>query len=237
MADIPMIAAVMDLQTTQLEHISNNLANAGTPGFKAVHLHILKKIEELAVTEENPNIPNNLIADFSQGIPQNTNNPLDLYLQGNGFFVVQTDRGEAYTKNGSFTVNKSNQIVTQEGNIVVGESGGPITLISGKINVANSGSVFVDGTEVGKLKTVDSANPQALVKAGRSLYFDQGQAGLKQLEQPNIQSGFLELSNVNVVREMADMIGINRLFETYQKMIQTLTDQDKLATARIGKLI
>ena len=236
MADITTIGTAMDLQTKQLEHISNNLANAGTPGFKAVHLYLLKGIEEIIGADENIDIPSTLMADFSQGIPQKTNNPLDLSLQREGFFVVQTNQGEAYTKNGSFTVNQSNQIVTQDGHLVLGDSG-PITLIDGKINISNEGAVFVDGNEVGKLKIVDFTHRQALVKTSGSLYFDEGKASLKTVDKPNIQSGFLELSNVNVVTEMADMISINRLFETYQKMIQALQDQDKLAVSRIGKLI
>jgi len=236
MADIATLGAAMDLQISQLEHISNNLANASTPGFKAVHLLMLKDLEEVAVTEEEPEIPSELVVDFSQGIPQKTSNILDVTIQGDGFFVIQTDQGLAYTKNGTFTVNSSNQIVAQDGSLVMGTSG-PITLIDGQINIAQDGSISVDGNEIGKLKIVDFTNRQALVKASGSLYYDEGQAGLKAVEKPNIQSGFLELSNVNVVREMADMITVNRLFETYQKLIQAIQDQDKLAINRLGKLI
>jgi flagellar basal-body rod protein FlgF len=236
MADIATLGTAMDLQVTQLEHISNNLANAETPGFKAMHLHILQDIEEAIITQENPTIPSELVADFSQGIPQKTGNPLDISIQGDGLFVIQTDQGVAYTKNGSFTINSSNQIVTQDGYLVMGNAG-PITLSGGQINIAEDGSISVDGNEIGKFKVVDFTNRQALVKAKGSLYFDDGRAGLKAMDKANIQPGFLELSNVNVVREMADMITINRLFETYQKMILTLQDQDKMAVNRIGKLV
>jgi flagellar basal-body rod protein FlgF len=235
MADIATIGTAMDLQVTQLEHISNNLANAETPGFKAIHLLILKDVEEIVVAEQQMEIPSELVADFSQGIPQKTGNPLDISIQGDGFFVIQTDQGVAYTKNGSFTINSSNQIVTQDGYLVMGNAG-PIILTEGQMNIAKDGSISVDGNEIGKFKVVDFTDRQALVKANGSLYFDDGRAGLKTMDKANIQPGFLELSNVNAIREMADMISINRLFETYQKMIQTLQDQDKLAVNRIGKL-
>jgi flagellar basal-body rod protein FlgF len=235
MADITTLGTVMNLQVTQLEHISNNIANTTTPGFKAVHLNILKSIEEIIQTEEAIEVPSRLTTDFSQGIPQNTGNVLDVHIQGSGFFVVQSEKGDAYTKNGAFSINPSNQIVTQDGHPVIGDSG-PITLTNGEIHIAHDGTVLVDGSEIGKLKVVDFSDPQALVKSGGNLYYDEGGAGLKPVEKPSIQSGFLELSNVNVIREMTDMISVNRLFETYQKMIQTLQEQDRLAVSRIGKL-
>ncbi|MBN1380254.1 MAG: flagellar hook-basal body protein [Deltaproteobacteria bacterium] len=235
MADITTIGTAMDLQVKQLEHLSNNLANAGTPGFKAVHLHILKSTEEIFTAEQPTAIPNILTVDFSCGVPQNTKNPLDLYINRDGFFVVETDRGEAYTKNGSFTLNQNNQLVTQDGWLVIGDSG-PVTLMEGPINITRDGGILIDGNQVGQLKIVDFEDRQALVKAGASLYYDEGSANLKTVDQPDIQSGFLEMSNVNVVREMTDMIGLNRLFETYQKMIQALSEQDDLAVNRIGTL-
>jgi flagellar basal-body rod protein FlgG len=173
--------------------------------------------------------------DFARGISQRTDNPLDLYLQGDGFFVVQTKEGPAYTRKGDFTVNSLNQLVTQAGDPVVGE-GGPITLQNGKINIAGDGSVFVDESQVGKLRIVDFANRQNLRKAGGSLYIDDGTAGVKKVDRPDIASGSIELSNVNVINEMAGMIDIHRSFETYQKIIQTLTDLDKMSVSRVGRV-
>ena len=132
-------------------------------------------------------------------------------------------------------VNKLSQIVTQAGDPVIGE-GGPITLTNGKINISENGSVYVDESEIGKLKIVDFANRRALIKAGAGLYRNPGTAGVKKVENPHISSGFIELSNVNIVREMADMIDIHRSFENYQKIIQTLSELDKLSTGRVGRV-
>ena len=97
------------------------------PGFKAEHLLILNALQEESKPGENAVSLNSLVVDFARGISQRTDNPLDLYLQGDGFFVVQTKEGPAYTRKGDFTVNSLNQLVTQAGDPVVGE-GGPITL-------------------------------------------------------------------------------------------------------------
>jgi flagellar basal-body rod protein FlgG len=233
--DIFAVAAAMDQRIMQLERVSNNLANASTPGFKAEHLVTLNTLQEESKPGDDADSLTALVVDFAQGISQRTENPLDLNLQGDGFFVVQTKEGHAYTRKGDFTLNSRNQMVTQEGYPVVGE-GGPITLNNGKSNVAEDGSVFVDGSQVGKLKIVDFADRQKLRNAGGGLYIDDGSAGLKKVDRPDIASGSIELSNVNVIDEMANMIDIHRSFETYQKVIQTLADQDKLSVSRIGKV-
>jgi flagellar basal-body rod protein FlgF len=233
--DISTVAAAMDQKILQLQHITNNLANASTPGFKAEHLLIMNALQQESKPGDNVASLKALVVDFAQGISRKTDNPLDLYLQGDGFFVVQTKDGPAYTRKGDFTVNRLNQMVTQTGDTVVGE-GGPITLRNGKIHIAGNGSVFVDESQVGKLKIVDFANRQNLRNAGGSLYIDDGMAGVKNADRPEIASGSIELSNVNIINEMAGMIDIHRSFETYQKIIQTLTDQDKLSVSRVGRV-
>jgi len=233
--EISEVAAAMDQKVIQLDHMTNNLANAATPGFKAVHLHALKNLDAEGKSDVDLQSSGVTYVDFSQGMPQKTGNPLDLNIQGDGFFVVQTAEGQAFTRKGDFTVNKLRQIVTQSGDPVLGE-GGPIALKDGKVQILADGSVYVDDTQVGKLKIVDFADRQALRNAGSGLYRDSGNAGIKKVDKTDISSGFIELSNVNIVKEMANMIDINRAFETYQKLIQTQSELDKLSTGRVGRI-
>jgi flagellar basal-body rod protein FlgG len=233
--EISAVAAAMDRKVMQLEHITHNLANASTSGFKAEHLLALNTLQEESKAGDEAAPQNTLMVDFTRGTSHRTENPLDLYLQEDGFFVVQTKEGPAYTRKGDFTVNSLNQLATQAGDPVVGD-GGPITLQNGKIHVAQNGSVFVDESQVGKLRIVDFANRQNLRKAGGGLYLDDGSAGVKKVDRPDISSGSIELSNVNVIKEMTEMIDIHRSFELYQKIIQTLTDQDKLSVSRVGRV-
>jgi len=241
--DIPTVASAMDQKIMQLDYISNNLANAATPGYKAQHLRALKNLEEASEAAETTPSNTAVYTDFSQGMAQKTGNPLDLNLQGDGFFVVQTPTGQAFTRQGNFTVNKLNQIVTQFGHPVVGSGGGPITLTDGKVQISEEGFVYVSKneaesaeSEIGKLKIVDFSNKQALVNAGEGLYRDPGTAGMTQIDKPKISVECVESSNVNIVKEMASMIDTHRLFETYQKIIQTLSEEDKLSTSRIGRI-
>ncbi len=233
--DISAVAAAMDQKILQLEHVSSNLANAATPGFKSKHLYLLNVLEEESKAGETTAPLTNIILDFAQGIAQKTDNPLDLTIQGDGFFVIQTPNGQAYTRKGDFTINSKSQMVTQAGDAVLGE-GGTLALENGKIHIIEDGSILVDGNQIGKLKIVDFTNRQALRSTGNGLYYDDGEAGIKPVNKPHISTNSIELSNVNVITEMADMINIHRTFETYQKIIQQLAEQDKLATNRIGRV-
>lgn len=232
--DIPTVSAAMEQNVRQLDHITHNLANAQTPGFKAQHLHALQGVQ---AQEADGSITATLVlaTDFSPGTNQKTGNPLDLSLQGEGFFVIQTPAGEAFTRKGDFTLNGKNQLVTQEGHLLLGENG-PIALRGGKVHVSQDGAVHVDEEPVGKLRVVDFRDRQALVSAGGGLYRDSGTAGMKKVDRPAVAAGYVELSNVNTIREMAQMIDLHRSFETYQRVVQTLTEQDRLAISRVGRV-
>jgi flagellar basal-body rod protein FlgF len=233
--EISGIASAMDQKIMQLDYMTSNLANAGTTGFKATHLHVLENIADEKPEQAETQSPYTTFVDFSQGVPQKTENPLDVHIQGDGFFVINTKEGQAFTRKGDFTLNNRRQLVTQSGDTVEG-LGGPITLMDGKIQIAGDGTVTVGQNQLGKLKIVDFTNRQALSYAGDSLYRDSGNAGLKKAGNTQILSGFIEMSNVNIIREMADMISVQRSFEAYQKIIQSQSELDKLSTSRVGHI-
>ncbi|MCG6533826.1 MAG: flagellar basal-body rod protein FlgF [Syntrophales bacterium LBB04] len=217
---------------SRLDVISNNIANIGTPGFKVERVYP----GDATSSSEYANGESALLyVDYSQGVMQQTGNPLDVAIQGEGFFVVQTKEGSAYTRKGNFTINRNSQLVTQSGDNVLGENG-PIQINGKSVNIDNEGTISVEGTEVGKLKVAKFDNPQKLVRQGGGLFMDPGTAGLEKVDKPEINSGHLELANVNAIQEMVEMIDIQRSFESYQKTIQTIQDMDKLSTGRIGRL-
>jgi flagellar basal-body rod protein FlgG len=174
--------------------------------------------------------------DLSQGTLKSTGNSLDFAIEGDGFFTIQTKDGDIYTRNGSFVLNTEKELVTQTGDYVLGESGKIV--INGKnIVVSKDGSIYVDETIAGKLKISFFEKPQLLQRSSKGGFVDIDKAGLKEAESYGIAGGYLEMSNVNVIQEMTEMIGIQRAFESYQKMIQTLQDLDKISSNKIGKLI
>jgi len=151
------------------------------------------------------------------------------------FFTIQTRQGDAYTRNGSFALNKNKELVTLNGEYVLGQAGKIV--IDGKdVSIDKDGTISVDGNPSGKLKIVDFGNAQALTRSGEGRFLDSGKAELKEAGSYRIAGGYLEMSNVNAVREMTDMIEIQRAFETYQKVILTLQTMDNIATNRIGKV-
>lgn len=219
----------------QLDVVSNNLANAVTPGFKVEHYYPGLIKDDASSGEGSLPGQSSIMVDHSQGITQITGNALDVAIQGDGFFTVQTKDGLAYTRKGNFTINKSSQLVTQSGELVLGDRG-PITVSGGNIEIDNAGRVVANGTEAGKLSIAKFDNVQALSRVNEGLFTDSGDAKVKKMDNPEIKPRHLEMSNANVVKEMVDMIDIQRSFESYQKVIQTIADLDKLSVSRVGKL-
>lgn len=242
------IAGVAAVKMNQLDLVSNNIANAQTPGYKTEHMmaSVGDNVDD-PTNDQVPQVSTSVYVDFSQGVLERTDNNLDVAIQGEGFFELETPKGLAYTRAGNFTVNKEGTLTDQLGNPVMGE-GGRIT-VSGSdtgadVRIAPSGMVKVygtevDGVEVGILKVVKFSDTTKLKRAANGLFVDPGQAGLSTPapEEKNFQSGYLELSNASAVKEMIQMIDIQRSFELYQKAIHTISEQDRLSVNRVGRLV
>jgi flagellar basal-body rod protein FlgF len=215
----------------QLDFIANNVVNSNTNGFKAVKLYYNAPNPGKEMTF----IPE-VVVDYSPGTIHRTDNPLDVAINGEGFLAVQSKEGASYTRQGNFTIDKDGNLVTTNGAYVLGKSGSKIKLPDGKVNIGEKGDVTVDGNPVDTLKIVSFKNPQALTRVEGCLFTDPGNAGLVDKDDPLVRQGHIELSNVQVVKEMSDMIDLHRSVEFYQKVIQTISDQDRLATSQIGRL-
>jgi len=223
---------------SQLDAVTNNIANASTPGFKAEHLHfVMQDRKEASADGQSTSYVPSMMVDYSPGGMQKTGNVLDLAIRGEGFFTVETKEGVAYTKRGNFTLNKSYELVTQSGDYVLDAGGKHLVVNGDELQVSNEGLITVDGNEAGRLKMVAFDKGQALSSRGDGLYTDPGNAGLKTLDKPEVTSGYLELANVQAIKEMVAMIDIQHSFETYQKAIQTIADLDRLSTGRVGRLV
>ncbi len=232
---ISIIAHECIRQINRLDSVTNNIANVDTPGFKAEELYFLRGNPGDVVPGEAKR-RQITVTNYSQGAMQKTDNGLDLSIQGKGFFVIQTKNGLAYTRDGRFTLNKDKNLVTQDGNYVLGGSG-KIVITGNNIQISENGAINVDGNEVDRLKIVDFRNLSALNRLGGGLCQDPGGLADPSIRKnPEIQSGYLELSNVQAIRQMVKMINMQRSFGLYQKVMQTIQDQDKLSTNRVGKI-
>jgi flagellar basal-body rod protein FlgG len=231
---------------------ANNLANVNTTGYKrdrvsfedtfmryAHDYHVdprgnLREKELLPRADlvAKPRLAEQKI-DFSQGALQATGNPLDLAIQGQGFFKVAAPGGTYYTRNGAFHRNAEGMLVTDQDYPVLG-NGGPIQLPEGRtVTVDGTGGLYVDDAQVGQLDVVTVQNPDMLQKYGANLYMAQSgatiQEGVAQAGRTEVAQGYLEKPNVEVVEEMVNMIETQRTFEAYQKVISGSNDLDTKA--------
>lgn len=214
----------------QLDYISNNIANANTHGYKS--MRVFYNSMDASTVTFNPE----MVVDYSPGSIHRTDNKLDAAINGEGFFVIQSGAETTYTRQGNFTIDKDGNLMNSDGWLVLGKSGKPIKLPDGTVNINENGAIAVDDVQVDTLKIVNFKNPQFLEKIDGCLFRDTGNAGLTEKDNPIVRQGHIELSNVQVVKEMAEMVGVHRSVEVYQKVIQTISDQDKLATSQIGRI-
>ncbi len=207
----------------QMDVIATNLANLETAGFKSEHMIFSELLEQTSDGEVISLVHDvSFVRDLSAGPMVGTQSPLDLAINGDGYFVVDTPEGERYTRHGVFQLDDTGQIVTTEGNPVLSSGGGPIQipLETSTITITRDGTVSADAEEVGRIKRVSFADPQALSKVGSGLY-----DALEQTPQPapasEILQGMVENSNVKGVVEMTRMIDTVRSYQAAAKLADT----------------
>jgi flagellar basal-body rod protein FlgG len=183
--------------------------------------------------------------DFSQGSLRNTGNNFDVALEGKGFFEVATPNGIRLTRSGNFTLDGNGRLVTKEGFPIMkagGEGADPASRIitvgdSAQFSISDSGEVFQGAESLGKLSVVNPTDPDALQKMGSSLYGFRPNKNpeVTNVVNPGMKQGFLETSNVNIVKEMTDMITTNRVFESTQKAISAYDQMADKLVNQVGK--
>lgn len=246
-------------QEKMMEVVANNLANVNNDGFKRDLLAFEAVPPDFNETDqaESQNTPvikgfknphhiyptvATLKTDFSPGQIVGTESPLDMALEGKGFFVVQTQDGPRYLRSGSFRVNENRELTTPEGNLVMGDNGPISTLPPGKeITVDEKGQVFVgSGADIkpaGKLKIVDFPDYTVLEKAGLGFFRETGEKStVRPTENVKVLQGALESSNVNVASEMVNMIEVTRGYESYQKVIHSIDSLNNKAVNEVSRI-
>jgi flagellar basal-body rod protein FlgF len=215
-----------------LEVTANNLANVNTTGFKKERVSFQEVLAGTDTTQRQVNIePGG--TDMRTGVFKRTDAPLDVAISGPGFFAVQTPEGERYTRAGSFALSPDGTLVTQGGHPVLGASG-PIRVDpSTAVTIAADGTVTSNNSEVGQLRVVDFADAAGCEHVGGSLFRANGAA--PQTIPTKIENGTVELSNVNAVESMTELIMISRSYEHFTKAIQNHSEIDRLTVTELGR--
>ncbi|HEB75797.1 MAG TPA: flagellar basal-body rod protein FlgF [Nitrospirae bacterium] len=224
------------LKEAELALTARNIANASTPGYKkertSFSSYLLPAVRSVSGPERIMVDRAETITDFSPGRFIETGNPLDIAIEGDGFFALE---GGRYTRRGEFRLDGDGYLVNTEGLKVVGADGAAIQLPPGKVDIGPGGEISVNGVPAGRLKLVDFARPYRLSKAGDATYTAPADAR-PAAASARVLPGVIEDSNVNVIKEMVGMIRTTREFETYQKMIQAFDSASSKALNEIGRI-
>ena len=235
----------------QIDVVANNVANVNTTGFKA-DKSLFQEYLSPSAYDDNFGYRDRRVSyvqdratfhDFSQGPTEQTKNPLDVAIDGNAFFVVQTAGGDRYTRDGGLQINPRGELVTVSGNPVLGASG-PIVFQPGDrdITISADGGVTVREGNArtdsvrGKLRLVSFAAPQKLLKDGNN-NFAVGDAGAASPAiNVTVKQGFIEKSNVNSVAEMSRMIEVTRAYTQISAMLQQQGDLRKTGLDKLAEV-
>ena len=227
-----------------LDLLANNLANAGTSGYKSdsefYGLYVSSDAsgsEEDGSASASPNIERQW-TDFSQGPLQPTGNPLDIALSGRGFLAVNGPGGVLYTRNGSLHVSKTGELVTGEGYPIRATGGGPLVVTPGKtVEITKDGTVQQGGAPVGQLEVVDFKSTDALKKqAGACFLNDDAKNPPIAAQNVQVEQGQTEGSNVAVPEAAMRLVGVMRQFEMLQKAVLMGVDMNRKAIEEVAKV-
>lgn len=213
-------ASGMNATALQQDAIAQNLSNSIKPGY----LRQLIRFEASGTADQIQGPAASVHTDHRPGTMQFTGQPLDLSLEGPGFFAIEGPTGPVYTRNGVFQLNQEGRVVTMDGLAALG-IGGPIELPVGTagIEVQGNGAIVADGIEVDQLRIVAFADPTKLQRVGAS-YFQAPANLTASPELPYVYQGYRELSNSTMVEEMVQMIAGVRHFEAAQRALRSIGD-------------
>ena len=222
------------LKQRHMDTFAHNMANANSNGFKKERIsfkdYMIPVDNNAAQADDGRSMSevSTILTDFSNGGMTQTGNPLDLAINGEGFFALE---GNKYTRNGSFKVSSDGYLATHDDVKVLGE-GGPISINGNKIDIGSSGEVLVDDVSVGKLSIVNFTDKDVLQKQTGNIFTTETQG---EDAGSAVSQGYLESSNVEVVREMVQMLTTVREFESYQKMIKAFDEAASQTINQMGK--
>lgn len=239
--------------TRKMDVITNNLANVNTNGFKKDGV-VFQSFPELLTQRIKDTGGNAAIGTLDLGsdvaeihtyntpgqmVKSDRNLDFSINDDGKSFFTIgitqpNGDIQEFYTRDGAFSLDPTGRLVNKDGNLVMGQNGA-ITLKGDNFTVTSDGKIFQNGAQVGALKIANFTNPETLRKTGNNLVNTTAET-VQGTFQGSIMQGYIEQSNVNVVREMVDMISVTRAYEASQKALQAQDSTLDKAVNEVGKV-
>lgn len=222
----------------QINISANNIANLDTAGFKRQTLLFEEHLNgEIGDDQVSYVADAATVRDLSPGPHRETEAPLDIAIEGAGYFTIETPVGPRYGRNGQFQLNGQNEIVNPNGYRLLDDGGAPITLPANvkDISISKNGGIFADGAQVARIQPVNFENEQNLAHTADSLYRANGQEPFPAIES-FVRQGALEGSNVNAVSELVNLLQVQKDYQGVHRMIKGEHDRLVQAIRELGKL-
>jgi len=220
-----------------MDVLANNLANMSTTGYKSESPLFQEYLQPGPVKGQSISYVRSagVVRDGTSGDLSTTGNPLDVGIDGNGYFQVNTVDGPRYTRNGRFQIDSGRNLVTAQGNQVLDPTGQPITIPQGStsISIGADGSVATETGPIGKIALASFANQQELVAAGNGLYATSATPTPDTVS--TMHQGTLEASNVKPIIAMTEMLDIQRSYTAAQNIIEGEDTRLKNAIDKLSK--
>jgi flagellar basal-body rod protein FlgF len=230
-------AAGMRARMESLDLLANNLANASTNGYKTDSEFYTLFSSDNASGDTNLPLIKNQWTDFSQGLLQPTNEPLDFALSGKGFFAVEGPSGPLYTRNGNFQMSPAGVLVNADGYAVRGVNKKPIQSQSPEpLSVAADGTVKQGEQVLGQMEVVDFSDRSVLAKQGNNYFRTADPKILPGKADAQVQQGRVESSNVGAAESAVRLVTVMRQFEILQKAVSLAGDMNKKAIEEVARV-
>lgn len=221
----------MQPRLMRLDVIANNIANADTTGYKkdSIFVQIMKNagVAQSTGQGELAGLDVKEFTDFSPGSLRPTNGPLDIAINGEGFFVLDTPDGPRYTRNGNFRIDDNGDVVNANGYYLMGNAGkinvpGSEQIEQQDLLITKSGDIMIGRTSVGRVRVVEFQQKQEMLKAAGTMFMTKENPKDVRLsdESTTIRQGYLEESNVEALTEMVQLVELSRGFETDQRTMR-----------------
>lgn len=227
----------------QLDVVTNNLANMNTAGFKGERSIFHEHVESLSAgggkrERQSYVIDKGTYMDLSQGALTPTGNPLDVALQGNGWYSYMSDEGVVYGRDGRFMVDDQGRLATLDGKPVLDVNGGEIVLPQeegASLSISGDGTISADGMALAQIGVVEFANPHRLERIGGGYFSAPADEAPLPAFDASMAQGMVEGSNVQPIVEMTRMMSLQRAYENIARLNETTGELQSRAISRIGQ--
>ncbi len=231
-------------RTQAMDTVAANLANAQTPGYRAEREYFRSALmgpdaadSQLGQVVNNYGLLGGSALNLQQGSLIATGNPLDIAIDGRGFFAIQTQNGVRYTRDGSFHRTGDGHLVTKAGDAVLDTQGKPVVIPPGEVSIGESGIISVAGGAVTNLAVYDFSSAAQLKPDGANLYAATEPKAAKAINTPSIHQGNLEGANEDIVQGSLDLLMMQRQAEMMQKAVTLFhADFNKFATEDLPRV-